>query len=74
MVAEIDVPVRCGGVIVAPGDLVVGDADGVIVVPQAIEASVVDRAFAKVRGENDTRAELERGARLADVFARHGIL
>lgn len=73
-IAEIDVPIRCGGVAVAPGDLVVGDADGVIVVPQAVEAAVLDKAFAKVRGEDDTRAELERGATLADVFARHGIL
>ena len=73
-VAEIDVPIRCGGVAVAPGDLVVGDADGVIVVPRAVEAEALDRAFAKVRGENDTRDELARGAKLADVFARHGIL
>lgn len=74
MVAEIDVPIRCGGVAVSPGDLVVGDADGVIVVPRAVEAAALDKAFAKVRGENDTREELERGAKLADVFARHGIL
>ena len=73
-VAEIDVPIECGGVRVMPGDLVVGDADGVIVVPRAVEADVLDRAFAKVRGENRTREELERGAKLADVFARHGIL
>jgi regulator of RNase E activity RraA len=74
MVAEIDVPIRCGGVAVSPGDLVVGDADGVIVVPRAVEAEALQKAFAKVRGENDTRKELEGGARLADVFARHGIL
>ena len=74
MVAEIDVPIRCGGVAVSPGDLIVGDADGVIVVPRAVEAAALDKAFAKVRGENDTREELERGAKLADVFARHGIL
>ena len=74
MVAEIDVPIRCGGVAVSPGDLIVGDADGVIVVPRAVEAVALDKAFAKVRGENDTREELERGAKLADVFARHGIL
>jgi 4-hydroxy-4-methyl-2-oxoglutarate aldolase len=73
-VAEIDVPIECGGVRVLPGDLVVGDADGVVVVPQAVEAEALDRAFAKVRGENRTREELERGAKLADVFARHGIL
>lgn len=73
-VAEIDVPIACAGVRVAPGDLVFGDADGVVVVPQAVEANVLDRAFAKVRGENRTREELEQGAALADVFARHGIL
>ena len=73
-VAEIAVPIECGGVRVLPGDLVVGDADGVIVVPQAVEADALDRAFAKVRGENRTRDELARGAKLADVFARHGIL
>ena len=73
-VAEIDVPIRCGGVAVSPGDLVVGDADGVIVVPRAIEAEALAKAFAKVRGENDTREELQRGTKLADVFARHGIL
>jgi regulator of RNase E activity RraA len=73
-VAEIDVPIRCGGVLVAPGDLVVGDADGVVVVPRAVESEALAKAFAKVRGENSTRDELERGAALADVFARHGIL
>jgi regulator of RNase E activity RraA len=73
-VAEIDVPIRCAGVAVSPGDLVVGDADGVIVIPRAIEAAALEKAFAKVRGENETREALERGDKLADVFARHGIL
>lgn len=73
-VAEIDVPIACAGVRVVPGDLVFGDADGAIVVPQAVESEALDRAFAKVRGENRTREELEQGAKLADVFARHGIL
>jgi len=73
-VAEIDVPIRCAGVAVAPGDLVVGDADGVIVVPRAVEAVALEKAFAKVRGEDATRAELERGTSLAEVFARHQVL
>ena len=73
-VAEIDVPIECGGVRVLPGDLVVGDADGVIVVPRAVEADVLDRAFAKVSGENRTREELERGVKLAEVYARYKVL
>jgi len=74
MVAEIDVPIRCAGVAVAPGDLVVGDADGVIVVPQAVEADAVRRAFDKVDSEDHTRDELAAGVKLGEVFAKYRVL
>jgi 4-hydroxy-4-methyl-2-oxoglutarate aldolase len=73
-VAAIDVPVEVAGARVSPGDLVFGDADGVVVVPRAVEAQVVAAALAKVSGENATREALARGEKLADVFKRHGIL
>jgi 4-hydroxy-4-methyl-2-oxoglutarate aldolase len=73
-VAAIDVPIRCGGVAIMPGDLVVGDADGVVVVPRAVEARAIARAFEKMSSENLTRDELAAGAKLADVYARHGVL
>ena len=73
-IMALDVPIHCAGVKVAPGDLIVGDADGVVVIPRAIEARVLQLAFAKVTGEQTTLAELQRGDKLADVFARHGIL
>ena len=73
-VMAIDVPVEVAGARVAPGDLVFGDADGVVVVPRAAEAEVIAMALAKVAGENATRAALARGEKLADVFRRHGIL
>lgn len=73
-VVAIDEPVDCAGVRVAPGDLVFGDVDGVVVVPRALEAQAVALAFAKVEGEDATRDELRAGALLADVFARRGIL
>lgn len=73
-VVEIDGPIECAGVRVQSGDLIMGDADGVIVVPRGVEDEVLARAFAKVEGEDVTRLELERGDRLAEVFARHGIL
>jgi regulator of RNase E activity RraA len=73
-VAAIDVPVEIAGVRVEPGDLVFGDVDGVVVVPRAVEAQALTRAFEKVAGENRVRAELKRGAKLKTVFARHGIL
>jgi 4-hydroxy-4-methyl-2-oxoglutarate aldolase len=73
-VAAIDVPVEVAGARVAPGDLVFGDADGVVVVPRAVEDQVIAAALAKVAGENATREALARGEKLADVFKRHGIL
>ena len=73
-VAMIDVPIECAGVAVAPGDLIFGDADGVVVVPRRIEVEALERAFAKVSGEDRTRDELLAGGLLKDVFARHGIL
>jgi regulator of RNase E activity RraA len=59
---------------VAPGDLIFGDADGVVVIPQAVEAEVLHLAFEKVTGERNTLRDLQRGDSLADVFARYGIL
>jgi regulator of RNase E activity RraA len=73
-VMALDVPVECAGVPVSPGDLIFGDADGVVVVPRALEAEVLRLAVRKTKGERDTLAELARGDSLAAVFARHGIL
>jgi 4-hydroxy-4-methyl-2-oxoglutarate aldolase len=71
---ERDVPVMCGGVSVRRGDLVFGDVDGVVVIPQQAEQEVVRRALEKVSGENQSREALQRGEKLADVFRRLGIL
>ena len=73
-IMALDVPIVCGGAKVAPGDLIFGDADGVVVIPRAVEAEVLRLAFEKVAGEKSTLADLERGDKLADVFARYGIL
>ncbi len=71
---ERDVPVVCAGVAVRRGDLVFGDVDGVVVIPQEVEQEVVRLALEKVSGENQTRQALQRGEKLADVFRRLGIL
>ena len=71
---ERDRPIRCGGVAVNPGDLVFGDVDGTIVIPADRAGEVIDRAVTKIAAEDTTREELRRGDRLAEVFARHGIL
>ena len=73
-IQAIDIPVICAGVRVDPGDLVFGDADGVVVVPQAIEAEVLRIAFEKINGESHSMRELQAGGYLRDVYARYGVL
>ena len=73
-IMAIDVPIECAGVRVEPGDLIFGDADGVVVIPKAHEAKVLELAFEKITGEKNTLSDLKRGDKLADVFARYGIL
>ena len=73
-VVAYNVPIECGGVTVNPGDIVFGDIDGVVVVPQAVEVEVFEAALAKVSGENRTRDELRAGATLREVYDRYGIL
>jgi len=73
-VMALDVAVRCAGVKVETGDLVFGDADGVVVVPQRVEAQVLALAFDKIKGERRTLADLRAGEKLAEVFDKYGIL
>jgi regulator of RNase E activity RraA len=73
-IMAIDVPIECAGVRVEPGDLIFGDADGVVIIPKTVEAKVLELAMEKVAGEHSTLADLQRGDKLADVFARYGIL
>jgi regulator of RNase E activity RraA len=69
-----DVPVRCGDVLVHPGELVFADFDGVVVIPRQIEDEVMKLASGKVGKENASRRELLKGKRLRDVFDRYGVL
>jgi len=43
--ASVDLPIRCGGVTVNPGDVIIGDADGVLVVPQENADEIAERAL-----------------------------
>ncbi|WP_027134566.1 RraA family protein [Geminicoccus roseus] len=69
-----DVPVMCGGVAASPGDLVFGDVDGVVVIPQDIAADVVSAALAKIESEDNTRRALEEGHLLGEVYQKFGVL
>ncbi len=69
-----DVAIECGGVLIRPGDLIFGDIDGVVVIPSDLIAPTIDGAMTKITGENRTRDEIRAGSKLADVYARYGVL
>jgi 4-hydroxy-4-methyl-2-oxoglutarate aldolase len=58
-VGSVNVPVSCGGVVVEPGDAVIGDEDGVVVVPRRIAAQVADAAEERLRMEDQQQADVQ---------------
>lgn len=71
---ERDVPAECGGVLVHSGDIVFGDIDGVVIIPQAQAEKVIARARQKITSENNTRDELKKGLLLGEVYDKYGVL
>jgi regulator of RNase E activity RraA len=74
IVKAYDVPVRCGGVLVNPGELVFADFDGIVVIPKQVEQQVLACAAEKVQSENLAREDLKRGASLRETYRKYGVL
>jgi len=66
--------VVCGGVVVRPGDLIVGGADGVAVVPRARLAQVLGAVDAVAKKEAEMRARMQRGEALADILGLRALI
>lgn len=66
--------IECGGVTVSQGDLVLADADGVVVVPAAIAEDVITWAEDKMARETEMRQDLASGTTLSDAFRTHKVL
>jgi 3-hexulose-6-phosphate synthase/6-phospho-3-hexuloisomerase len=64
---EIGVPIEIGGIHVEPGDWIVGDDDGVIVIPQRHAVEIANRAMDRLEFENRIRKEIQAGSTLAQV-------
>jgi 4-hydroxy-4-methyl-2-oxoglutarate aldolase len=68
------VAVEIDGVSVEPGALVVGDADGVVILPADVETEVVDAARAKSEREGQFRAAVAAGVPPSEAYERFGVL
>jgi regulator of RNase E activity RraA len=73
-VVDLDVPVEIEGVRFSPGDLVIADADGIVVVPQEVEREAISAAWEKVNAENVVRDSIAAGMTASEAFRRYGVL
>ena len=66
--AKMNIPVHCGGIEVKPGDIIFGDCDGVVVIPQGHEDEVFQKALNKYEHEQEIIKELEAGKTTLEIY------
>jgi 4-hydroxy-4-methyl-2-oxoglutarate aldolase len=75
---EINVPIACGNTVVMPGDIVVGDDDGIAIVPRDHTTEVLARVEALMSRERDRIAEIKGGAlykaEIDDALRKKGVI
>lgn len=71
---EINVPIQCAGVVVNPGDIVIGDEVGVTVVPLAHAAEILEKAKEQAEKEEQTRARIREGKTVEELLEEFGRL
>ena len=73
-IVEIGKPITISGVKAKTGDLILGDEDGVVVIPSEVAEDTIRQAKEKIAGENTVRDELANGMPITEAFAKYGIL
>jgi 4-hydroxy-4-methyl-2-oxoglutarate aldolase len=73
-VDAVGIDVECGGVIVCPGDLILADYDGVVVIPAQVAHEAIAAAEEKVSGEDRVRVKLAEGMPVWEAFRTYGVI
>ena len=73
-IVERDIPIYCGGARIEPGDIIVGDWDGVVSVPQELAVEVLEKSLAMEATDEQLRTRIREDAgatKLGDIFGEH---
>lgn len=73
-VVDYRVPIELEGIKVTPGDIIYGDRDGVLVVPQEVVEEAFSGAIEKARGEQVVKKALQEGMSTVEAFRKYGIM
>jgi len=73
-VIDFRVPIEIEGVRINPGDIVFGDLDGVVIIPQEIEEEVITKAYEKAHGEKVVADAIANGMGAKESFDKYGIM
>jgi len=65
---NINTPIQCGGVVVHPGDIIVGDEDGVVVIPLKYADRVYEAAVKRLNMEEEWVERIKRGEKTTDIL------
>lgn len=73
-VVDLDIDVELGGVPCRPGELIIADLDGIVIVPIETEAAALELAWQKSNTENHMLRDLRQGLSVVEAFQKHGTL
>lgn len=73
-VIDFRVPIEMNGVRINPGDIIIGDIDGVCVVPRSVEREVFIQAIEKARGERMVLKAIQEGMSAVEAWNKYGIM
>lgn len=73
-VIDFRIPIEMDGVRIEPGDIIIGDIDGVCVVPGKYELDVFEKAFEKARGERTVLKAIQNGMSAVEAWNKYGIM